>query len=402
MLAKALDIIKTDGPARSMFLNVDKTELFWPVDDPRSRRRALRALLEKVVTASRVGFGDWQWRLATLTIKLGGLGILSAGDISKYAFLASRLQTSALQAKILMKSGIDSEGSSFKHAFDAFNTTCNIDALSVFILSCIRASHAHDFLFTIPIDGLGQRMNHHQFCSVLCYRLSVPMFFEGSLCPSGNAHQMDQWEDHAEEAPMGFLSEDGNDLRPANHLFFNWLQALHNVAEKKKMKYASICEENGYRSVMAYRRSLEDEVHKISTSIFVTNFPDQFCAKDFWKVCNQYGNVVDAFIPYRRSKLGKRFGFVRFIKVIDVDRLVNNLCTIWVDRFKLHANISRFQRSPLDNSIAPNTNKGGKMHVPNDFNKDSRLAGYPNSYIHAVKRGTQSHNVVEENKPTIV
>ncbi|GJS79726.1 RNA-directed DNA polymerase, eukaryota, reverse transcriptase zinc-binding domain protein [Tanacetum coccineum] len=54
--------------------------------------------------------------------------------------------------------------------------------------------------------------------------------------------------------------------------------------------------------IMGHRRSDVDEVQKISTSIFVTNFPDQFYAKDLWKVCNQYGNVVDAFIPNRRSK----------------------------------------------------------------------------------------------------
>ncbi|GJX08356.1 hypothetical protein Tco_0196288 [Tanacetum coccineum] len=126
----------------------------------------------------------------------------------------------------------------------------------VSILSCIRAPHAQDFLFTIPIDGLGQRMNHRQFHSVLCYRLSVPMFFEGSLCPSCNAHRMDQWGAHAvdcssevgvkfrhnlvrdilvdicskvgimvrKEAPMGFLSDDGKDLRPSDLLLFNWLQ----------------------------------------------------------------------------------------------------------------------------------------------------------------------------------
>ncbi|GJT94795.1 RNA-directed DNA polymerase, eukaryota, reverse transcriptase zinc-binding domain protein [Tanacetum coccineum] len=55
---------------------------------------------------------------------------------------------------------------------------------------------------------------------------------------------------------------------------------------------------------MGHCRSDVDEVQKISTSIFVTNFPDQFYAKDLWKVCNQYGNVVDAFIPNRRSKSG--------------------------------------------------------------------------------------------------
>ncbi|GKB89853.1 hypothetical protein Tco_0962125 [Tanacetum coccineum] len=53
--------------------------------------QALRASLEKIVTALGPEFGDWQWRLATLPIKLGGLGILSARDIIHYAFLASRL-----------------------------------------------------------------------------------------------------------------------------------------------------------------------------------------------------------------------------------------------------------------------------------------------------------------------
>ncbi|GJU24063.1 hypothetical protein Tco_1162684 [Tanacetum coccineum] len=165
MVSKALDIIKIDGPARGLFLNVDKTELFRPVEDPRSRTdgvfpinisrslngvkllggsvsldegfcwdlalkgvsktislmeaihklhdpqcellllrncagvaklsyalrtcsplylleaqvqfdHALRASLEKIVTASGPGFGDWQLRLATLPIKLGGLGLL--------------------------------------------------------------------------------------------------------------------------------------------------------------------------------------------------------------------------------------------------------------------------------------------------------------------------------------
>jgi hypothetical protein len=195
--------------------------------------QSLRSSLEKIVTASGPGFGDWQWRLATLPIKLGGLGILSAGDIIQYAFLASRMQTSDLQDKILTKTGDISCGPSFQYALDTFNSTCNIDAFSVTngasapqmmktlakcyfgviekdlvskyslsprhvsILSCIRAPHAHNFLFTIPIDGLGQRMNHCQFRSVLCYRLTVPMFSEGSICPSCNVHRMDIWGDHA-------------------------------------------------------------------------------------------------------------------------------------------------------------------------------------------------------------
>nr|GEV55898.1 beta-myrcene synthase [Tanacetum cinerariifolium] len=170
---------------------------------------------------------------------------------------------------------------------------------------CVRAPHAQDFLSTIPIDGVGQRMNHRQFRFVLCYRLAVPMFSEGNLCPGCNVHQMDQWGDHVvhcssevgvkfrhnpvsdilvdicsevgimvrKETPMGFLSDDGNDLRPVDFLLFNWLQGkdacldvtcispfagigatswaqgvtLNNVVEKIKRKYASIYEENGYK-----------------------------------------------------------------------------------------------------------------------------------------------------------
>nr|GEX34932.1 hypothetical protein [Tanacetum cinerariifolium] len=71
------------------------------------------------------------WRLTTLPIMLSGLGILSTGDIIWYAFLASHLQKSTMHAKILMKNGIDSCASSFQHALDAFNTTCNVEMLSI-------------------------------------------------------------------------------------------------------------------------------------------------------------------------------------------------------------------------------------------------------------------------------
>ncbi|GKA38216.1 nucleotide-binding alpha-beta plait domain-containing protein [Tanacetum coccineum] len=97
---------------------------------------------------------------------------------------------------------------------------------------------------------------------------------------------------------------------------------------------------------MGTRHLKEDYVQQVSQSVFVTNFPDHFSFRDLWRVCDDYGKVIDVFIPNKLSKAGKRYAFVRYIKIENIDRLVANLCTIWVGRLRLHANILRFQRAP--------------------------------------------------------
>ncbi|GKE62330.1 RNA-directed DNA polymerase, eukaryota, nucleotide-binding alpha-beta plait domain protein [Tanacetum coccineum] len=87
-----------------------------------------------------------------------------------------------------------------------------------------------------------------------------------------------------------------------------------------------------------------DQTSKISKSVFVSNFPDGCNYKDIWKVFNDYGTVVDVFIPNKKSKVGKRFAFDRFIKVLNLDRLIENLNTIWIGRFHLIANPVRYER----------------------------------------------------------
>nr|GEV57602.1 hypothetical protein [Tanacetum cinerariifolium] len=334
IVAKALDIIMIDGLARELFLNVDKTELFWPVEDHRSRAGdvfpinvsrplngvkflgasvsvhegfcqdlALKRVSKTIslmeafhklhdpqcdllilcncVEVGKLSYAlrtcspmsllvaQVQWRLATLPIKFGGLDILSAGDIICMLLMLSTLHVTP---------------------------TYSLSPRQVAILCCIHALHAQDFLFTILIDGLGQRTNHRQFRFVLCYRLAVPIFSEGSICSSCNAHRKDQWGDHAvhcssevgvkfrpnlvrdiifdicskvgimvcKEAPMGFLSDDGKDLRPTDLLLFNWLQGsysqLHSCPRAQDFLFAIIIDGLGqrtnhrqFRSVLCYR-----------------------------------------------------------------------------------------------------------------------------------------------------
>nr|GFA06525.1 RNA-directed DNA polymerase, eukaryota, reverse transcriptase zinc-binding domain protein [Tanacetum cinerariifolium] len=169
---------------------------------------------------------------------------------------------------------------------------------------------------------------------------------------------------------------------------------------------------------MGSYRSKENDVNRISTSIFVTNFPDSFKAKDLFHVCKQYRHVVDSFIPLKRTKEGKRFGFVRFINVFNVERLVSNLCTICVDRLKFHANRARFDRAPLNRANAHVKNiampvkftnhtacmgdramGGGKSYVnvvaSNARSRYSKDMGQ-NSYVGTVKKKIEFRQIMEE------
>nr|GEV70552.1 RNA-directed DNA polymerase, eukaryota [Tanacetum cinerariifolium] len=98
-----------------------------------------------------------------------------------------------------------------------------------------------------------------------------------------------------------------------------------------------------------------DQTQKISKSVFVTNFLDHFTARDLWNVCLAYGNVIDVYIPFKKSKLGKKFAFVRFIRVDNFEHLIANLCTIWIGRIHLHANAVRFQKETKFNVSQPTT-----------------------------------------------
>ncbi|GJZ48170.1 reverse transcriptase domain-containing protein [Tanacetum coccineum] len=195
---------------------------------------ALRSALERIVTASGSGFGDWQWRLATLPFAFGGLGIYSAGDVLNYAFIASRLQSATLQTKLLRDVGIVAPGSTFDDALCVFNNAMEIDFLSnpsevaapklmkkmadiyftrvtkdaessyslsprqMALWQSQKEDHTSDWLRVVPISGLGQTMNGKTYRSVLCYRLGVPLFSVSKPCSAcSRVFIEDIYGDHA-------------------------------------------------------------------------------------------------------------------------------------------------------------------------------------------------------------
>ncbi|GJU35247.1 nucleotide-binding alpha-beta plait domain-containing protein [Tanacetum coccineum] len=153
---------------------------------------------------------------------------------------------------------------------------------------------------------------------------------------------------------------------------------------------------------MGSYKTKEDDVARISTAVYITNFPESTSAKELFHTCKQYGHVVDSFIPSKKSKNGKRFGFVRYINVFSEERLVNNLCTVWIDRFKLHANIARFQRPPLKKDgdgekIYNNVDPSPKTYLKKNVN-----SGKGNSYVGALKGGNHVENGEVKSEPVVV
>ena len=77
--------------------------------------------------------GDLQWRVNSLPIRFGSLGLYSDLEASSYTFLVSRTQSRVLQDHILRHSGVYGMDSDFDRAFDGLSV-----AISYFDLRNFR------------------------------------------------------------------------------------------------------------------------------------------------------------------------------------------------------------------------------------------------------------------------
>ncbi|KAI3822707.1 hypothetical protein L1987_10303 [Smallanthus sonchifolius] len=237
-VAKALDIIGSEGPALGLRLNIRKTEVFWPtcngvkvrpglfpneigrpergvkllggavscdasfisgltakratravnimghlplLPDPQSELlllrscmgvakllfglrtcqppfvddavscfdKGLREEIEDIVVCEGPFFGELQWRIATLPMRLGGLGLLSARDVAAYAFVASRSQSWELQDHILRNSGVATTDPDYASALDRLHESLP-DLISAVSLTRTPPPKNHRKLWRMP------------------------------------------------------------------------------------------------------------------------------------------------------------------------------------------------------------------------------------------------------------
>ncbi|GJS74020.1 RNA-directed DNA polymerase, eukaryota, reverse transcriptase zinc-binding domain protein [Tanacetum coccineum] len=134
------------------------------------------------------------------------------------------------------------------------------------------------------------------------------------------------------------------------------------------------------------------DVEKIAMSFFITNFPESLDAKNLWKEFQRFGRIVDAFIANKRSKTGKRFGFVRFLGVRNGEDFSKTMSKIWVGSYHLFVSISKFERtSKTDTKSVPKFNV--PQAPPSNGNKGPSLFPARQSYASVANGGGASKGV---------
>lgn len=129
----------------------------------------------------------------------------------------------------------------------------------------------------------------------------------------------------------------------------------------------------GWTKVEGRRRNQNGKV----ATLFFTHFPEDFDEKRMWGFFNRWGKVVDVYIPRKRNKEGRRFGFLRMEGVLDTTELARKIDQMYIGDMKLYVNVPRFEKD--HSKVLSRLSNGGEGVIPRRENL--RRYNYPNQHI---------------------
>jgi hypothetical protein len=80
-------------------------------------------------------------------------------------------------------------------------------------------------------------------------------------------------------------------------------------------------------------RGYVHRLDQVATSYFFTNFPEEIKAVDLWPKFTRFGRVGEVYIPDKRDKQGRWFGFVKYRDVKNARETLDLISNIWVGSF---------------------------------------------------------------------
>nr|GEW20062.1 RNA-directed DNA polymerase, eukaryota [Tanacetum cinerariifolium] len=128
----------------------------------------------------------------------------------------------------------------------------------------------------------------------------------------------------------------------------------------------------------------------VTATTYVTNFPPSLETKDLWKLCDKCGTVADVYIARKLSKIGRRFAFVRFLKVKNKESLIEDLNKIWIGSYHMFAAMARFEKKP--NTFTKTNPNTARKHPynPSKTTFSSNQANPNRSYANALNGNNSS------------
>ncbi|GKV50624.1 hypothetical protein SLEP1_g57324 [Rubroshorea leprosula] len=140
----------------------------------------------------------------------------------------------------------------------------------------------------------------------------------------------------------------------------------------------------GYKQRQGHRNSkagYSKQFFGWTTTFFFYNFPEELEAKFLWNCFQMYGKVVDVYLPRKRDKRGKRFGFVRLTGVNNEMQMERKLNGIWIGLYKIRVKIAndRQRKSSMSKKLQ------GEVKDRGSTNNMDRLIQPGRSYAQVVK-----------------
>lgn len=142
------------------------------------------------------------------------------------------------------------------------------------------------------------------------------------------------------------------------------------------------------------------------SSFYFSEFPNRSKDVDLFRLFGCVGDVAEIFIPPKRNKFGKLFGFARFKNVEDERLMAVKLDNIIIDGRKIYPNQPRFNRPKgKGREEVQKHQKGNQTMKKEAFSSMGRVYGVSKklyagnkSYAVVVAKGNPCEEVIEEEK----
>ncbi|GLT79034.1 hypothetical protein SLA2020_505440 [Shorea laevis] len=135
-----------------------------------------------------------------------------------------------------------------------------------------------------------------------------------------------------------------------------------------------------------------------ATTFFFYNFPADRSAKDLWFCFWSFGKVADVYIPARRDRRGRRFGFVRMLNISNIKDMERKLNQIKLDSYHLKVKIAENMKREREASSSGQHMQKEKQWIRKDskVSPERSFAQVVTGYRNAIEEGNSSTSGVKQ------